>query len=66
LKDGDGETVDEVRRKAASTETSGCETAKGYYKGFVELHIEQVRCSNARDFARIVKSIAARRAFAFR
>jgi len=37
LKDRDGESVDEVRRKADSTKSSGCETPEGYYKGFVEL-----------------------------
>jgi ureidoglycolate amidohydrolase len=42
LKDGDGAAVDEVRRKAGfSGELEGVRLPVGYYKAFVELHIEQ-------------------------
>jgi len=42
LKDHDGESVDEVRRKAGLPgNLQDVKLAKGYYKGFVELHIEQ-------------------------
>ena len=42
LTDGDGESLDEVRRKAGLTgNLQDVRLAKGYYKGFVELHIEQ-------------------------
>ena len=41
LKDRDGETVDEVRRKAGfNGNLQDVKLASGYYKGFVELHIE--------------------------
>jgi len=40
--DNSGESVDEVRRAAGLTgELDGVKLAKGYYKAFVELHIEQ-------------------------
>jgi ureidoglycolate amidohydrolase len=42
LKDGDGESVDEVRRKAGFRGAlQDVKLANGYYKAFVELHIEQ-------------------------
>src|SRR5437667_4292012 len=42
LKDRDGETVDEARRKAAfSGNLQDVKLAGGHYKAFVELHIEQ-------------------------
>src|SRR4029077_13630968 len=42
LKDRDGESVDEVRRKAGiAGNLQDVKLAKGYYKVFVELHIEQ-------------------------
>jgi ureidoglycolate amidohydrolase len=42
LKDADGASVDEVRRKAGmSGELEGVPLARGYYKAWVELHIEQ-------------------------
>jgi ureidoglycolate amidohydrolase len=42
LKDGDGETVDEVRRKAGfNGDLRDVKLTNGYYKAFVELHIEQ-------------------------
>jgi len=42
LKDGDGESVDEVRRKAGfHGALQDVKLAKDYYKAFVELHIEQ-------------------------
>jgi len=61
LKDGDGETVDEVRRKAGfNGNLQDVKLAKGYYKGFVELHIEQgPLLERARTSLGIVKSIAA-------
>jgi ureidoglycolate amidohydrolase len=61
LKDRDGESVDEVRRKAGlSGKLQDVKLAKGYYKGFVELHIEQgPLLERARISLGIVKSIAA-------
>jgi len=61
LKDGHGETVDEVRRKAGfNGNLQDVKLAKGYYKGFVELHIEQgPLLERARTSLGIVKSIAA-------
>ena len=61
LKDRDGETVDEVRRKAGfNGNLQDVKLAKGYYKGFVELHIEQgPLLERARTSLGIVKSIAA-------
>jgi N-carbamoyl-L-amino-acid hydrolase len=42
LTDGDGESMDEVRRKAGlNGNLQDVKLTKGYYKGFVELHIEQ-------------------------
>src|SRR6266849_3355402 len=42
LTDGDGESLDEVRRKAGlHGNLQDVKLPKGYYKGFVELHIEQ-------------------------
>lgn len=42
LKDADGASVDEVRRTAGmSGELEGVPLARGYYKAWVELHIEQ-------------------------
>jgi ureidoglycolate amidohydrolase len=42
LKDGDGESVDDVRRKAGfGGKLEDVQLQKGYYKAFVELHIEQ-------------------------
>ncbi len=42
LKDAEGASVDEVRRKAGmSGELEGVPLASGYYKAWVELHIEQ-------------------------
>ncbi len=61
LKDRDGESVDEVRRKAGfNGNLQDVKLAKGYYKGFVELHIEQgPLLERARTSLGIVKSIAA-------
>jgi len=61
LKDRDGETVDEVRRKAGlNGNLQGVKLAKGYYKAFVELHIEQgPLLERAKTSLGIVKSIAA-------
>jgi ureidoglycolate amidohydrolase len=42
LKDGNDESLDEVRRKAGlDGELEGVKLPRGYYKAFVELHIEQ-------------------------
>src|SRR5713101_3964338 len=61
LKDHDGESVDEVRRKAGLPgNLQDVKLAKGYYKGFVELHIEQgPLLERAKTSLGIVKSIAA-------
>jgi N-carbamoyl-L-amino-acid hydrolase len=61
LKDRDGESVDDVRRKAGlSGNLQDVKLPKGYYKGFVELHIEQgPLLERAKIFLGIVKSIAA-------
>jgi ureidoglycolate amidohydrolase len=61
LKDRDGESVDEVRRKAGRSGTlQDVKLPKGYYKGFVELHIEQgPLLERAKISLGIVKSIAA-------
>ena len=61
LKDRDGETVDEVRRKAGfNGNLQDVKLASGYYKGFVELHIEQgPLLERATISLGIVKSIAA-------
>jgi ureidoglycolate amidohydrolase len=61
LKDRDGESVDDVRRKAGlSGSLQDVKLTKGYYKGFVELHIEQgPLLERAQIPLGIVKSIAA-------
>ncbi len=61
LKDRDGEAMDEVRRKAGlSGNLEDVKLPKGYYKGFVELHIEQgPLLERAQTSLGIVKSIAA-------
>jgi ureidoglycolate amidohydrolase len=61
LKDRDGESVDQVRRKAGlNGKLQDVKLAKGYYKAFVELHIEQgPLLERARISLGIVKSIAA-------
>jgi N-carbamoyl-L-amino-acid hydrolase len=61
LKDGNGESVDEVRRKAGfSGNLQDVKFSTGYYKAFVELHIEQgPLLERAQTSLGIVKSIAA-------
>ncbi len=61
LKDRDGQTVDEVRRKAGlNGNLQDVKLAKSYYKTFVELHIEQgPLLERAQVSLGIVKSIAA-------
>jgi ureidoglycolate amidohydrolase len=61
LKDREGETVDEVRRKAGlNGNLRDVKLANGYYKAFVELHIEQgPLLERAKVSLGIVKSIAA-------
>jgi ureidoglycolate amidohydrolase len=61
LKDRDGETADEVRRKAGfSGKLQDVKLNSGYYKAFVELHIEQgPLLERAQISLGIVKSIAA-------
>src|SRR5207245_890908 len=61
LKDHDGETVDEVRRKAGfSGNLQDVKLATAYYKAFVELHIEQgPLLERAKISLGIVKGIAA-------
>lgn len=61
LKDRDGATVEEVRRKAGfSGNLQDVRLAKGYYKAFVELHIEQGPVLEREKISLgIVKSIAA-------
>jgi N-carbamoyl-L-amino-acid hydrolase len=61
LKDRDGESVDDVRRKAGfSGNLQDVKLPKGYYKGFVELHIEQgPLLERAKISLGVVKSIAA-------
>jgi len=61
LKDCAGETVDEVRRKAGfNANLQDVKLPKGYYKGFVELHIEQGPLLDSAQIALgIVRSIAA-------
>jgi ureidoglycolate amidohydrolase len=61
LKDRDGESVDDVRRKAGfSGNLQDVKLPKGYYKGFVESHIEQgPLLERAKISLGIVKSIAA-------
>jgi N-carbamoyl-L-amino-acid hydrolase len=61
LKDRDGESVDEVRRKAGfGGNLQDVKLPKDYYKGFVELHIEQgPLLERAQTSLGIVKSIAA-------
>jgi len=61
LKDRDGKAVDEVCRKVGlSGRLQDVKLPKGYYKGFVELHIEQgPLLERAKMSLGIVKSIAA-------
>src|SRR3989441_1230361 len=61
LNDRDGESVDEVRRKAGfSGNLQDVKLATAYYKAFVELHIEQgPLLERAKISLGIVKSIAA-------
>jgi N-carbamoyl-L-amino-acid hydrolase len=61
LKDHDGESLDEVRRNAGfDGNLQGVKLPAGYYKGFVELHIEQgPLLERAQISLGIVKSIAA-------
>src|SRR5216683_3498671 len=61
LTDHDGETMDEVRRKAGlNGNLQDVKLPKGYYKGFVELHIEQgPLLERAQTPLGIVSSIAA-------
>ena len=61
LKDRDGESVDEVRRKAGfNGNLQDVKLTKGYYNAFLELHIEQgPLLERARTSLGIVKSIAA-------
>ncbi len=61
LKDRDGESVDEVRRKAGlSGNLRDVKLPTGYYKAFVELHIEQgTLLERAQTPLGIVLSIAA-------
>jgi ureidoglycolate amidohydrolase len=61
LKDRDGESVDDVRRKAGFRgNLQDVKLPKGYYKRFVELHIEQgPLLERAKISLGIVKSIAA-------
>jgi len=61
LKDRDGESVDEVRKNAGfNGNLQDVRLPKDYYKGFVELHIEQgPLLERAQTSLGIVKSIAA-------
>ena len=61
LRDRDGESVDEVRRRAGlNGNLQDVKLPTGYYKGFVELHIEQgPLLERAQVSLGIVKSIAA-------
>jgi ureidoglycolate amidohydrolase len=61
LKDGSGESLEEVRQKAGfQGELRDVKLSSGYYKGFVELHIEQgPLLERAQSPLGIVKSIAA-------
>ena len=61
VKDRNGESVDEVRRKAGfNGNLQEVKLPKGYYKAFVELHIEQgPLLERAQISLGIVKSIAA-------
>jgi len=65
LKDRDGESVDEVRRKAGfNGNLQDVKLPKSYYKAFVELHIEQgPLLERAKTCLGIVKSIAAPASF---
>ena len=65
LKDRDGESVDEVRRKAGYNGTlQDVKLPNGYFKAFVELHIEQgPLLERAKTSLGIVKSIAAPASF---
>ena len=61
LKDRDGETMDEVRKKVGlNGSLQDVKLPKGYYKGFVELHIEQgTLLERVQISLGIIKSIAA-------
>ncbi|HKV63652.1 MAG TPA: M20 family metallo-hydrolase [Candidatus Acidoferrum sp.] len=61
LKDGNGESVDAVRRKAGfNGDLHDVKLSNGYYKAFVELHIEQgPLLESAQISLGIVKNIAA-------
>ena len=61
MKDREGESVDEVRRRAGlNGNLQDVKLPTGYYKGFVELHIEQgPLLERAQTSLGIVKSIAA-------
>jgi ureidoglycolate amidohydrolase len=61
LKDGNGESVEEVRQKAGlNGNLRDVRLSTGYYKAFVELHIEQgPLLERAQTSLGIVKSIAA-------
>ncbi len=61
FKDRDGESVDEVRKRAGfSGKLGDVKLPKGYYKAFVELHIEQgPLLEQAKTSLGIVKNIAA-------
>jgi len=65
LKDRDGEPVDEVRRKAGCNGTlQDVKLPNGYFKAFVELHIEQgPLLERAKTSLGIVKSISAPASF---
>src|SRR6266852_3138001 len=65
LKDRDGETVDEVRRRSGfNGDLQDVKLPKSYYKAFVELHIEQgPLLEKAKTSLGIVKSIAAPASF---
>ena len=65
LKDRDGETVDEARRKAGfNGNLQDVKLPRSYYKAFVELHIEQgPLLERAKTSVGIVKSIAAPASF---
>ena len=65
LKDRNGESLDEVRRKAGfNGNLQNVKLPSGYYKAFVELHIEQgPLLERAKTSLGIVKSIAAPASF---
>jgi ureidoglycolate amidohydrolase len=65
LKDSNGESVDEVRRQAGFCgELDQVKLPRGYYKAFVELHIEQGRLLERQNMAvGVVTKIAAPASF---